>query len=260
MTRTLLAAALLLATSLPPALEGVGLEQRLDAQLPLDLELRDESGASVRLGDLIGDRPVILNLGYYECPMLCGLVLNGLVSSLRALPFDVGREFGVVTVSIDPRETAALAAAKKQTVLEAYGRAGAERGWRFLTGDEPSVRRLADAVGFRYSYDAATDSFAHAAGIMVVTPGGKLSRYLYGVSYTPRDVRLALVEASQNRIGSLADQMLLFCYRYDPHSGKYGATLLNLVRTGGVATVLGLTAYVLLALWRERWRARASAG
>lgn len=240
--------------SKPVGLEGVGIEQKLGAQVPMDLTLRDEAGRPVRLGDLFGGKPVVLNLVYYRCPMLCTLVVNGLLSSFRALPFHVGEEFRVVTVSIDPRETADLAAAKKRTVLAEYGRAVAEDGWRFLTGDAEAIERLAATVGFQYSYDAQTQTFAHASGIMILTPQGKVSRYFYGVEYAPRDVRLSLIEASENRIGSLADQVLLFCYRYDPKMGRYSVAALNLVRVGGILTVLSIAAYVLIARRREAAR------
>ncbi len=262
MKREALASLVVLATVLAPArgeeprprpLEGVGIEQHLDGQVPLDLAFRDESGRTVRLADLVRGKAIVLNLVYYKCPMLCTLVVNGLLSSFRALSFEVGREFDVITVSIDPRETAELAAAKRQSVLREYGRAGAELGWHFLTGDGEAVRRLTDAVGFHYAYDPETDTFAHASGVMVLTPRGRLSRYFYGVEYAPRDMRLALVEASENRIGSVADQVLLFCYHYDPRTGRYSAATLDLVRAGGVLTVLSIAAYV-LAAWRREGR------
>jgi protein SCO1/2 len=255
------AALLLAATSLlpargeeaarPPGLEEVGIAQRLGESVPMDLSLVDEDGRPVRLGDLLGGKPAILSLVYYDCPMLCTLVLDGLVSSLRTISLDVGTEFRVITVSIDPEETPALAAAKKDTVLAAYGRAGAATGWRFLTGDATSIRRLADAVGFRYRYDPATGEFAHASGVTVLTPEGRIARYLLGIAYAPRDVRLALVEASRGEIGSLADHLLLYCYRYDPATGRYGASVLLLVRALGIATVAGLTVFVIRSRRRE---------
>ena len=236
----------------PPALRGVGLEQRLDAALPLDLPFRDESGAAVRLGDYFGHGPVILTLVYYECPMLCTEVLNGLVKSLGVLSFDIGKDLTVVTVSFEPHDTPAVAAAKKAAVLARYGRPEAAGGWHFLVGDEPAITRLAETVGFHYAYDAANRQYAHATAIMLVTPDGRLSRYLYGVEYSPRDLRLGLVEASANRIGSVVDQVLLFCFHYDPASGKYGAVVMNLVRLGGVATVLALGTGIMVLRRRER--------
>jgi protein SCO1/2 len=234
---------------------GVAMEQRLDQPVPLDARFFDEDGREATLDAYFGDKPVILVLAYYRCPRLCSLVLNGLVESLRALDFDAGKDFEIVVVSFDPREGPELAAAKKAAYVQQYGRPGAARGWHFLTGDEPNIRRLADAVGFRYRYDPQTDDYAHASGIMIVTPAGKLSRYLYGIDYPPRDLRLALVEASQNRIGSLADQVMLFCLSYDPDTGKYRLTALNLVRIGGLATVVLLTAWLIVA-WRRERRAR----
>jgi protein SCO1/2 len=247
---------------LPPPLRDVGFDQRLGADVPLDLLFRDESGQEIPLGRYFGEqRPVILSLVYYRCPMLCTLVLNGLTSSLKALPFAAGREFEIVTVSFDPRETPALAAAKKAAYLERYGRPEAGEGWHFLTGDEDPIRRLADAVGFRYTYDPELDQYAHASGILVLTPEGKIARVFYGVEYAPRDLRLGLVEASQNRIGTLVDQLLLFCFHYDPAAGKYGAVALNLVRAGGVVTVLGGGLAIASLLRRERRRAsRITAG
>lgn len=236
----------------PAALETVAFEQRLDTQLPLDLALRDEEGRSVTLGQYFGARPVILSLVYYRCPMLCGLVLEGMVRALKTLAFDVGREMEVVTVSFDPTETAALAAEKKTSVLEGYGRAGAAAGWHFLTGDQESIARLTDAVGFRYRYVADERKFAHAAGIVVLTPEGRIARYFYGVEYAPRDLRLGLIEAAQGTIGSPVDQLLLYCYRYDPATGKYGAVVMRLVRLGGIATVLALGGFMAVMLRRER--------
>jgi protein SCO1/2 len=235
---------------LPASLQGVGFDQKLDAQVPLDAEFRDETGRSVKLGDYFGNKPVILVLAYYRCPMLCTQVLNGLVQALLDVPLEMGRDYSVVTVSFDPRETPALAAAKKKTYLERYGRPGAEAGWHFLTGGQEPIARLTEAVGFRYRYDSVNDQFAHASGIMVLTPKGKVSRYFYDVSYNPRDVRLGLVEASNNRIGSPADQVLLFCFHYDPAEGKYGAAVMNFVRLGGVLTIFAVLGMVFV-LWRQ---------
>jgi protein SCO1/2 len=241
---------------LPKSLQGVGFDQRLDAQVPLDLSFRDESGRTVQLGDCFGDRPVILVLAYYRCPMLCTQVLNGLVRALLEVPLDVGRDFNVVTVSFDPRETPELAAAKKKSYLERYGGPGAEAGWHFLTGEQEPISRLTQAVGFRYTYDPVNDQFAHASGIMVLTPQGKVSRYFYDISYSPRDLRLGLVEASNNRIGSASDQVLLFCFHYDPAEGKYGAAVMNLVRIGGVLTILAVGTFICVMWRQERRKAR----
>jgi protein SCO1 len=239
-------------------LEEVAFEQRLDAQLPLDTVFRDESGAAVRLGDYFGDKPVILSLVYYDCPMLCTIVLNGLTQSLNAVSFDIGNQFRVVTVSFDPEDTPEMAAAKKQAYVQRYGRAGAADGWHFLTGDEASIRELTDAVGFRYAYDARTGEYAHASGIMVATPEGRLARYFYGVDYPSRDVRLGLIEASQNRIGNPVDQVLLYCFEYDPTTGGYGLVILRLIRLGGIVTVALLGSFVIVMLRRDRRQERAA--
>ncbi len=231
--------------TLPPLLQDVGFDQMLDQQVPLDLTFQDESGKSVQLSAYFHGQPVILVLAYYRCPMLCNLVLNGLTQAMRDLPFDVGEEFEVVTVSFDPRETPQLAAAKKETYVSRYGRPSAESGWHFLTGRQEAIDPLCRAVGFRYQYDAKRDEFAHASGIVVLTPGGNVSRYFYDVKYSPRDVRLGLVEASHNRIGSPVDQVLLFCFHYDPAEGKYGAAVMRLVRVGGLVTLI----LVLAGLW-----------
>jgi protein SCO1 len=235
----------------PKALRDVGVEQKLDQPVPLDIPLRDEAGRTVRLGDFFGRKPVLLSLAYYHCPMLCPMILDGLVRSLRPLSWNVGEEFEVVTVSIDPRETPEQAAAKKQKLVADYGRKGAAEGWHFLVGDQDSVRRLTGAVGFRTTYDAEHDQFAHAAVLTVLTPQGKISRYLYGIDYAPRDVRLALVEASQDKIGTLADQILLFCYHYDPATGKYGMAALTSLRVAGLLTIVGLATFVVGQLRRE---------
>jgi protein SCO1/2 len=211
------------ATGVPEALMEVALEQRLDEMIPLDLTFRDEDGREVRLGEYFGEKPVVLTLVYYECPMLCTLVLNGLITSMRPLEFDIGDQFDVVTISIDPEETPDLGAEKKATHLEQYGREGAEEGWHFLTGAQESISALAEAVGFKYFYDPESDEFAHASGIIVLTPEGRLARYFYGVEYSTRDLRFALMEASENRIGTVVDQMILYCYSYDPETGTYAA-------------------------------------
>jgi protein SCO1/2 len=247
---------------LPRVLRDVRFDQRLNEQVPLDQEFKDEHGRTTKLADYFGNKPVILILAYYRCPMLCTEVLNGLVRALLDIPFSIGNEFDVVTVSFDARENAmpGLAAAKKKTYVERYGRAGAAEGWHFLTGEEDAIRRLTDAVGFRFTYDPDKDQFAHASGIMVLTPQGRISRYFYDISYSPRDLRLGLVEAAANRIGSPVDQVLLFCFHYDPAEGRYGAAVMNFVRLGGVVTMFALGA-LLTVLWRqERRKARQCAG
>ncbi len=227
----------------------ISIEQRLEAQVPLDLTFVDEGGHQVQLGDFLGDRPAILALVYYECPMLCNLVLDGVEAALDAMSLEVGKDFDVITVSIDPGETPELAAQKKANHLERLGKEGAERGWHFLTGDEVGIERLADAVGFRFTYDPATDLYAHAAGIMVLTPMGQVSRYYYGIDYIPRDVRFGLVEASEGRIGNVVDQLLLLCFAYDPSTGKYGLVIFRTIQFFATLMILGFaTMYTLLYL------------
>jgi protein SCO1/2 len=237
---------------LPPALQGVGFDQRLNEQIPLDLTFMDESGRHVQLRQYFHSRPVILVLAYYQCPRLCTLVLNGLVQGMLEMPFTPGKDFEVVTVSFDPRETYELAASKKEAYLQRYGRPGAGDGWHFLTGEESQIRRLAEAVGFRYRFDPAQNQFIHASGIMILTPQGKLSRYLYDVRYSGRDLRLGLVEASQNKIGSPVEQILLYCFHYDSTLGKYSASVMNFVRAGGVLTMLAIGGFVGLLMRRSR--------
>ena len=241
-------------SGLPKALNDVGIDQKLNEQLPLELEFRNESGEAVKLGDYFGKKPVVLSLIFYECPMLCNQVLNGMVSAFRVMSFNPGEEFEVITVSFDSRETPTLAAAKKRTYvsyLPDEKRAGANSGWHFLTGDETNIKRLTDAVGFRYHFDEATNQFAHASAIYVATPKGKLARYFYGIEYAPRDLRLGLIEASENKIGSPVDQLLLYCYHYDPATGKYGAVVMNMIRLGGIATLMAMIAlFVLLRRYR----------
>jgi protein SCO1/2 len=232
----------------PGPLGQVAFEQRLDEQLPLDLPFRDESGRTVMLGDYFGRKPVVLAFVYYECPMLCTQVLNGLESALRVLTETVGREFDVVTVSFDPRESAVLAAGKKKVYLERYQRPEAEQGWHFLTGDEASITALTGAAGFSYVWDEESQQFAHASGIVIATPEGRLSRYFFGIDYSPRDVKFALMESSFERIGSLADQLLLYCYHYDPAKGNYGFVAMRAVRIGGAVTLLALVGFVLVSI------------
>lgn len=239
-------------SQLPAAVRDVGIDQRLNEQVPPELEFHDESGHMARLGDYFGKGPLVLSLVYHECPMLCSEVLEGLLRALRVLSFDVGKEFQVLTVSFNPREDALLARSVKERYIRRYKRPGAEQGWHFLTGDQRSIDRLTKAAGFRYNYDSQKNQYAHAGGIMVLTPQGRLSRYFYGIDFAPKDLRLGLVEASQNKIGSLVDQMLLFCYHYDPVTGKYGFAILTTLRIAGVLFVLALGAYVIVMLRRER--------
>ena len=234
----------------PGPLGQVAFEQRLEQPLPLDLPFRDETGRTVKLGDYFGRKPVVLAFVYYECPMLCTQVLNGLESALRVLTETVGREFDVVTVSFDPRESAVLAAGKKKAYLERYQRPEAEQGWHFLTGDEASIAALTEAAGFSYVWDEASQQFAHASGIVVATPAGKLSRYFFGIDYSPRDLKFALMESSNERIGTLADQLLLYCYHYDPQTGDYGFVAMQAVRLGGAVTLLALVGFVFVSLRR----------
>jgi protein SCO1/2 len=237
---------------------NVGFDQKLDEQIPLALTFIDETGKAVQLQEYFGDKPVILSLAYYDCPMLCTLVLNGLVRTLRTLSFSAGQEFNVVTVSFDPREKPPLAAEKSKTYLQAYHRPGAERGWRFLTGDENNIQKLTRAVGFRYIYDQRSNEFAHASGIVVLTPQGKISKYFYGIEYSPRDVRLGLVEASAGKIGSAVDQILLLCFHYDPAAGKYGLIVMRVVQGSGLLTLLALGSYIFVMLRRERRQGMAN--
>src|SRR5215468_5133511 len=250
-------------TGLPTALRDVRIEQKLDAQLPLDLVFRDENGQPVKLGRYFGTKPVVLALVYYDCPMLCTQVLNGMVTSFRVLPFEIGKEFDVVTISFDPRETAQLAAAKKKVYvgyLPDRFQTNAGNGWHFLTGDAESIRQITDAVGFRYHYDEATKQFAHASGIMVATPHGKLSRYFYGVEYSARDLRLGLIESAANKIGSPVDQLLLYCYHYDPATGTYGAAVMKIMRIAGVITVLAIVAMLFALRGRKPNMAEVKTG
>jgi protein SCO1/2 len=237
----------------PSALRDIGFDQRLGERVPDELAFRDDAGRDVRLGDyLAAGKPVVLSLNYYGCPMLCTVTLNGLAGAMKAISMDAGREFQVLTVSFDATETPALAAEKKQQYVERYGRPMAAAGWHFLTGDQPAIDALTKAVGFRYAWDAETRQWAHPAGIVVLTPDGRIARYLYGIEYAPRDLRLALVEAASGRIGNIVDQAILFCYKYDPTTGRYGAAIMRVVRTGAVVTVIALATFILAMLRRER--------
>jgi len=243
--------------AMPSALQQVKFDQKLDAQLPVDATFKDDTGKTVRLGDYFGERPVVLAFVYYECPMLCNQILNGLVSGVGVLDQTVGTDFDVVAISFDARETPTQAAAKKATYLDRYQRPGSERGWHFLTGDEATIKRVTDTAGFQFAWDAATQQFAHASGIIVTTPEGKLSRYLFGIEYPPRDLKFALMESSAGKIGSVVDQVLLYCYHYEPATGSYSLVAMNAVRMGGVVTMVALLGFVAISLRRDN---RAQAG
>ncbi len=240
------------AQKLPPELSDVTIDQRLDQPIPLDATFTDELGQTVQLRRYFHPgKPVVLTLVYYECPMLCTEVLNSLTNTLRLLKFDVGKQFDVLTVSFDPREKWQLAAAKKEGYLHRYGRPAARNGWHFLVGDEANIRRLTNAVGFHYQWDARMQQFAHATAITVITPEGRIAQYYYGVEYSPKDLRLGLVEASQNRIGTVVDQVLLYCYHYDPRTGKYGAVITNVLKVGGGLTILILGTMLIFLMKHE---------
>ena len=235
----------------PGLLNQVGIDQRLNQQVPLNLVFNDESGREVQLGEFFGKRPVILAMVYYECPMLCTQVLNGMTGALKTISFDAGKDYEVVVVSIDPRDTPQLAAEKKANYLQSYGRPGSGPGWHFLTGTDASIKPLAAAIGFRYAYDENLKQFAHGAAIYVATPRGVISRYLLGIDFAPRDLRLAMVEASHNKLGTVGDKVLLLCYHYDPTEGKYGAAVLNAVRAGFILTVGAFLAFLFVSRRRE---------
>ena len=249
-----------ISSGLPQALKNVGLDQRLNEQVPLEAVFKDEQGHEVRLGQFFKGKPVVLSLVYYSCPMLCTQVLNGQLGAFRNVSFNLGEQFEVVTVSFDARETPQLALAKKQTYIKGYNRPGSEAGWHFLTGDETNISKLTEAVGFRYAWDEQTKQFAHASGIMVLTPEGKLARYFYGIDYPPKDLRLALVEASQNKIGTPVDALLLYCYHYDPATGKYGVVVMNVLRLAGIVTVILIVGMILVLRKRGPNSALATRG
>ena len=242
---------------LPAMVRGVGIDQNLNGQVPLELTFKDETGQAVRLGQYFGKKPVVLALVYYECPGLCDLVLNGLTHSMEKVTLNLGRDFDVVTVSFNPHETWQLAASKKANYVEKFQGKGAVEGWHFLTGQDDNIKKLADAVGFHYKYDPINKQFAHAAGIVVLTPEGRIARYFYGIEYKPRDLRLGLVEASEHKIGSPADAILLFCYHYDPMTGKYGLAITKVIRTLGSATVIALGALLFILIRNDRKRPAA---
>jgi len=237
---------------MPAPLREIGFDQHLDQALPLDTTFRDEQGQTVQVGQYFGKKPVVLAFVYYECPMLCTQVLNGMTGALKTLSFDAGKDFDVVVVSIDPRDGFRMAAAKKASYLQSYGRPATAAGWHFLTGTDASIKPLAEAIGFHYAYDRDMQQFAHGAAIYVATAKGIVSRYLLGIDFAPRDLRLALVEASNNQLGTVADQVLLLCYHYDPSTGRYSTAVLNSVRAGFVLTVSAFLTFLFVSLRRER--------
>lgn len=237
---------------LPAILKNVRYEQKLDTQVPLNLAFRDESGKPVRLGDYFGRKPVVLILAYYRCPMLCSQVLAGATHAFRQLPFRISQQFNVLTVSFDPRETPALAAASKQTYIASYGQSQAAEGWHFLTGQQAEITALTQAVGFHYAWDAETQQYAHATGIVVLTPSGKVAQYFYGIDYPAQDLRLALVQSSEERIGSLTDEVLLFCSHYDPNSGRYTAIMSRVLQIAGAFTLLILGGVLFMLFYLDR--------
>jgi protein SCO1 len=239
-------------STVPAPLREIGFDQNLDQRVPLDTQLVDEAGRAVRLGDFFGRRPVVLVFAYYDCPMLCTQVINGLSSALGTMSLNPGKDFEIVTVSFNPRDTPASATAKKAVYLERYRRPGAAAGWHFLTGDQPQIDRLTKAAGFRYAWDAETKQYAHPSGVIVLTPDGRLSKYLFGIEYGPRDLRLGIVEASAGKIGTPVDALLLYCYHYDPMTGKYGLAIMRTIRLAGAATVLAIGAFIVVMVRRER--------
>ena len=241
-------------SAVPAPLREIGFDQNLDQPVPLDTAFTDDHGRIVRLGEYFGTRPVVLAFAYYDCPMLCTLVLNALTSALSVTSLEPGKDFEIVTVSFDPRDTPAMAAAKKASYLERYKRAGAATGWHFLTGGQPSIDRLTKAAGFRYVWDNETRQFAHPTGIVVLTPDGRLARYLFGVEYGPRDLRLAIVEASAGKVGTPVDSLLLYCYHYDPMTGRYGLIVMRVLRLAGAATVLALGTFIVVMVRKEKRR------
>ena len=237
---------------LPNILKSVGIEQKLGEQMPLDAVFKNEDGKQVKLGEYFGkNRPVILALVYYECPMLCNEVLNGLTGSLKGMSFDAGKEYDVLAISFDARENDKpdLAKNKKLGYLERYGRANSENGWHFLTGTQEEIDKVTKSVGFNYEYDPKTNQFAHAGGVMIITPEGKVSRYFYGIDYAAKDLKFGIMESAQNKIGNPAEQLLLYCFHYDPSTGKYGLAVINVIRIAGILTLLGMGG-MFFVFWR----------
>jgi len=239
------------AQTIPEPLREIGFDQNIDQKLPLDARFVDEEGKTVTLGTYYGKRPVLLAFVYYTCPMLCTQVLNAMTSTINTLTMNAGQDFDVVLISIDPRETPAQAAAKKAEYLHRYKRPGAENGWHFLTGEDAEIKRTAKAAGFRYTWDEQTQQYAHPTGIIVTTTDGRNARYLFGIEYGPRDLKLALVDASEGKVGSFVDQLLLYCYHYDPMTGRYGVYVMRALRIAGVATVLMIGTFIVVMVRRE---------
>lgn len=249
------------ASQRPPGLQFVGIEQHLNAEVPGNVEFRDELGNTVKLGDYFGHgRPVILNLGYYTCPMLCSELLEGLAGSMKALTLQLGQDFDVVSLSFNPSETTEMAAEKKREIMKRYGRANTANGWHFLTGQPEQIKAVTDAVGFQYQFDPKTGQYAHATAIVLLTPDRHIAEYFYGVEFSPRDLRLGLVQASQGKIGNITDAVLLYCYHYDPRAGKYGAVISNVLKIGALATMLILGACVFVMYRADRSAAQRQLG
>lgn len=240
------------ASAVPAALRSIGFDQNIDKPIPLEVPLRDEAGRNVRIGDYFGKRPVVLLFAYYDCPMLCTQVINGLASALNVLSLEPGKDFEIVTVSFNPRDTPATAQAKKAFYIERYKKPDAAAAWHFLTGDQPSIDRLTKAAGFRYAWDEETKQYAHPTGVIVLTPDGRLARYLFGIEYGPRDLRYALVEASAGKVGNAVDTLLLYCYHYDPETGRYGLVIMRTVRVAAAATVFALGGFIFVMVRREQ--------
>jgi protein SCO1 len=241
----------IVASNVPPQFKDVTFAQRLGQKLPLDVRFTDEAGRSVVLGDYFGSRPVVLAFVYYQCPMLCTQVMNGISSALKVLPFTPGDDFDIVLVSFDPRDTPEAANAKKRAHLDHWAARETSNGWHFLTGSEASIRQVTSAAGFTYQWDAETNQFAHVSGLLVATHDGTLARYFYGVEYSPRDLRLALIDSSNGKIGSVVDELLLYCFQYDPSHGRYGAVFMNIMRLGSVLTVCFIVGFILVMRRRE---------
>ena len=242
-----------LATARLPQLDTVTFKQRLNTTLPLDARFKDENGRDVTLGEYFnGTRPVVLAFVYYSCPMLCTQIMNGVARAVKVLPFTPGKDFEVVFISFDPRDEPPTASAKKAALMNYWSTQNQSGAWHFLTGEEPQIKQVTSAAGFFYMWDEKSQQYAHLSGLLVLTPDGRLSRYFYGIEYSPKELRLALFESGQGHIGSLVDELLLYCYHYDPANGRYGAVVMNLVRLGGVLTVLAIAGFILLMRRQER--------
>ena len=241
----------IVASNVPPQFKEVTFAQRLNQKLPLEATFRDETGRSVALGDYFGDKPVLLAFVYYQCPMLCSQTMNGISSALKVVPFTAGEDFEVVLISFDPRDTPEAANAKKRAHLQHWSVQDTADGWHFLTGDEATIRQVASAAGFTYKWDEPSGQFAHVSGILTATPDGRLSRYFYGVEYSPKELRMALVESGEGKVGSVVEELLLYCFQYDPTSGRYGVVVMNLVRLGGIVTLALVAGFVFVMRRRE---------